>query len=307
MDKKKIDQLFVNFPNWIIVVICVSLIMNLVLFSKLNSIKQEINNLQSSVYDINSNVNRTLSNNINRINEILNKESSLITEFRYDFGELKDKRIDVLLNLKIKEYTKGEKVYFSCKIGKGNTELIEAKSTDDINYEAKVNISIFEYMDIDLIIDDGKTKKTQKLQHIYRPVDKIALNLIAESVGGNISYNKKKNALVINYEFELINDEVKVRDNKLTDVRLKITVNDKIVDTIPLSKNSRYEGRIYNINLNKYEVPCKIGDKVKFHIIAVDDKGFKYEAIVEGFKINENGSLEDDPSFEKYGKMEIKY
>lgn len=293
MDENNIENKSLKFSKVVVVVIFISLMLNVFMYFKLSSMNQMILNLRNNINNINNSITRTMNNNISQINEMLKKESSIVTEFKYDFSNYKDKKIDVLLNVKPKVYSTGEKLYFSYKIGNNSPKLIEAISTDGLNFNAKVNMSIFDSMNIDLIIDDGNSKKTEKLNTVYSPAGKFTAQLNAHGLGGSISYNKEKSMVVITNEFELIDGGVNINDYILSDINLEITVNDKIIDTLSIPKDKNIHRDRYYIQLENYEIPCNKGEALKFYITAKDNNGFNYKCLVEVWKIGEDGYLND--------------
>jgi hypothetical protein len=252
---------------------------------------------------ISGSIDGSVSSNMHQINEMLKKESSLITEFKYEFGEYKDKRIDLLLNVKPKIYTAGEKLYFSYKIGNESPTLIEAQSVDNINFESKINMSILDNMDIDLVIDNGASRKTEKLESIYRPAEKFTARLSAHPLGGSMAYNKIKSALVISYGFELFDEGSDMNEYILSDVKLSILVNEKEIATEPIPN---IDTNRYSIQLKNYEIPCKTGDLVDIYITTRDNKGFDYSSLTESWKIGGNGSVEQGDKMMEMGRFEIR-
>ena len=148
-----------RFPKWIAIVLIISLLLNIKIGLDIVSMKNEISNLRSNINSINSSISNSVSSRIYQIEQGLKKENSLVNEFKYEFIELKDKRADFLLTVKPKVYNKGENLFFLLKTGKEGSELIPAETTDNINFTAKINISVFDAADIDLVIEDGDTKK----------------------------------------------------------------------------------------------------------------------------------------------------
>lgn len=288
MDENNIKNKSFKFTKTVVVVVFISLMLNITMYFKLSSMNQMILNLRNNINSINNSISSTMHNNISQINEMLRKESSIVTEFKYDFINYKDKKVDVLLNVKPKVYNNGEKLYFSYKIGDNSPKLIEAISTDGLNFESKVNMSIFDSMNVDLIIDDGNSKKNEKLNTVYSPAEKFTARLNAHGLGGSISYNKEKNVVVTNYEFEL-HGSVNINDYVLKDVNLEITVNDKIIDNISIPKDKNIHENSYYIKLKNYEVPCNKGETLKFYITAKDNKGFNYKCLVEAWQLGEDG------------------
>jgi hypothetical protein len=158
-------------------------------------------------------------------------------------------------------------------------------------------------VDLDFIIDNGVSRKVEKLESIYRPLEKFTTRLSAYPLGGSMAYDKTKSALVITYGFELNDMGSDNNEYKLSDVKLSIVVNDKEIATEPMPN---IDSNRYNIQLKDYGIPCKTGDAITVYITAKDNKGFNYSALVEAWKIGENGHLEQSDKVMQMGIVEIK-
>lgn len=73
--------------------------------------KNEMHALRNNVNSINNSINSAVSNRLYPIEQSLKKEASLVNEFKYEFLELKDKKVDFLLTVKPKVYNSGGKIY----------------------------------------------------------------------------------------------------------------------------------------------------------------------------------------------------
>lgn len=304
VDNNGMNNQYYRLPRWIVLILVISLFINVITYSRVGTLKQEIRDMQNNINNLNNSISSSVSNNVYRINEALKRDASIITEFKYEFGEYKDKKIDLLLNVKPKVYAKGDKLYFSYKLGNEKPALIEAQSTDNINFEAKINISIMDNIDLDLIIDSGVNRKTEKLESIYRPIDKYTNRVSAYPQGGSMTYDKAKSALVISYyAFELFDVEGETGKYTLEDVKLSIALNDREIDSMAISKveNSRYR-----IELKDYKIACKNGDTIDAYITAKDNNGLTYSVLVESWKLGENGYLGTSNKSDKMMIVEIK-
>jgi hypothetical protein len=303
MNENEERNQYYKFPWWIIVILIGSLLLNVVTYYRVGSLEAEIWNIRNNVDIINSTMRNTISSNIYQINEAMKREASIVTEFKYELGEYKDKRIDLLLNVKPKTYTEGDRLYFSYKIGNEKPTLIEAQSIDNINFEAKINMPVLDNIDLDLVIDSGTKRNTEKLESIYKPAERFTSRLSAHSLGGSLTYDKTKKALMISYGFELVDMGGDIVDYLLKDVELSILVNGRNIDTEPILKSDNIN---YTIQLINYELPCNIGDVVDIYITAKDSKGFEYVTLAESWKLGQDGSIEQGHKMEEMGQVQIR-
>lgn len=293
------DKQYIKLPKWIIIILGLSLLLNVVIIYDLKFMKQELLNLRYNVSHIESSVSNTVSSSISRINYLLEKEASLISEFKHEFGEYSNKRIDVVLEVKPKSLTKEDKIYFSYSTEEDDPVLVQAETHDNITFTTKANMSIYHDLEIDLITDNGTTQRVEKLGTIRRPVDEFTSRLGPVTRGGSIRYDKNKKGIVTSHDFEIM-DHWKQTDNKLSDVKLIITVNDEVVKEESMEKMDldEYADRYY-LRLTNYLIPCEETDTVKLYITAKDDRGLNYRYTIDTIQ----GSREDFHT--PFGKVEV--
>ena len=293
-----------KLPKWAAVVLIASLLLNAKTALDLMAMKNQIQNLQNNVNSISHSVQNTVSSSMYRIDEMLKKEASLVNEFKYEYMEHKDKRVDYLLSIKPKVYNQDEKLFFLLKAGKGSSQLIPAETADGVTFTAKVNVSIFDTADLDLVIDDGKSKKTEKLESIYPIAEKFAAQIEARPLGGSMRFGSE--GIVMSHGFELV-QHFKSEGNApvLKEAVLNIELNGNLIDTIPMEwKDSPEYGR-YHIMFSNYKIPCKVGDSIVIYATAKDDGGFNYKCHMDGWTVEEGGRIGRAPDNFEYGKVEI--
>lgn len=296
-----------KLPKWAAIALIASLLLNIKTGLDMASMKNEIRNLQGNVISINHSLQNTMSGSINRINEILKKETSLVNEFRYEYLDHKDKRVYYILTLKPRVYNEGERLSFLLKIGENNPELVPTETEDNVTFTAKVNMSIFDPADIDLVIEDEKSKKTEKLESIYPAVEKFAAQIRANPLGGSMRMgtHNGNSVLIMNYNYELNIESYYGGDSPvLSDVNLHVEVNNKIIDTMPMPRGEGGGYRHY-INLTNYKIPCKANDNIIIYATAKDDKGFNYKCYMIGWTINSEGALDHSQDRYHFGEVEI--
>lgn len=297
-----------KLPKWIIVVLTASLFFNIKASIDIGSMKNEIRNMRGNINSMERSLENTVSNSMYNMEEVLRKEASIVNEFKYEYLEHKDKRVDYLLTLKPKVYNEGEKLSFLLKAGKNNPELVPTDTVDNVTFTAKVNMSIFDAADIDLVIDDGKSKKTEKLESIYPAVEKLKAKIDARPLGGSMRMgtDNGNSVLIMSSNYELI-DHGKPEDDppSLKDVILNIEVNGKIIDTLPMTWEGSPKYDRHLIELTDYKIPCKAGDEIIIYATAQDYKGFNYKCYLEGWTVKADGGLDHSPGRYHFGDVEV--
>lgn len=287
----------IKAQKWIIALLVISLGINIKTGLDIYSMKNEFSRLKNSVYSMNSTVSGGVSGSIYQIEQALKKENSLVSEFQYDFVELKNKRAVFSLKLKPRVYNKGEKIFFMLKEGDKEPILIPAETTDEINYTAKINVSVFDSLEIDLVVESGDTKKTERLESISPSVEKYAADIHASPMGGSYRYLKGEESLFItNYEYGLYYDfPYHGKALTLKDVTFNIELNGKIIDKFSMKEDRKGRYQHY-LKLAGYKIPFKVGDTVYFYVTAHDDNGFNYKAGLESWTMTSEGNISPEPN-----------
>lgn len=266
--------------------------------------KNEISRLKNSVYSMSGSVNSSVSSSIYQIEQAFKKENSLVSDFRYDFVGLKDKSVSFLLELKPRVYNKGESIFFMLKEGDKEPILIPAETTDEINYTAVINVSVFDQVEIDLVVESGDTKKTENLESIPSAVGKYAADVHASPIGGSYRYLKGEESLFItNYEYGLFYDfPYHGKALPLKDITFNIELNGKVIDRLSMQEERRGRYQHY-IKLEGYKIPLKVGDTVYFYVTAHDDNGFNYKAGLESWTMVSEGNISSE--HDVFGQVDI--
>ena len=282
----------------------ISLVINIKTGLDMISMKNEFTRLKNSVYSMNSTVSGGISGSIYQIEQALKKENSLVSEFQYDFVEMKDKRVTFSLKLKPRIYNKGEDIFFMLKEGNNEPILIPAETTDEINYTANIDVSVFDSLEIDLVVESGDTKRTEMLESISPSVEKYVADIQASPIGGSYRYLKGEESLFItNYEYGLFYDfPYHGKALTLKDVTLNIELNGKVIDKFSMQEDRKGRYQHY-LKLEGYKIPFKVGDNVYFYVTARDDNGFNYKAGLESWTMTSEGNI--SPGHDVFGQKEI--
>lgn len=300
------------------ILLIILIIINIFSLQKINNMQNKIITLDNTVQRIQSNIHQSINSGIHEMAEIQKKDNSIISSFDYSFGKLKDKRIDLILSVKPKTINKDDKFFFSYKtfLGEGEDEdnkpsLIEAISEDGINFKSKINISIFDTVNLDFIIDDGVSKKTETLDPIYEPLDKYGAQIRLEPYGNSIRYDNKKMIISTSYRLSnyIYHDDYYNNTNVVLETpKLSLYKNDKLMEDFNFveyieDNNIQHidEDNRYRIDLKNYNLDVEPGDIILLQVTTKDDQGFKYTINVDGWKVIDEKSHESlDWGMESY-------
>ena len=278
----------------IIVLLILSIGLNIYGLYNTRQLRSDLNNNQNSINNLEMRLNSSIYNLQNNIQETLKKSSSIVSDFTYDIVGYKDKKVDMILKVNPNSISINDKFYFNLESSDGISKIIEANTNDSVNFTATLNMSIYDTMEIDLIVDDGVTKKTEKLTTIYPPEQMLINGVNAFTSGGSWSHNSINKFLEYNseYNLEFLNEDKTIR--KINDVNISIVKNDIIIDNFPMKEITNNYGPelfIFNFELKDYKINIDPNDKIEINATAQDSRGFTYKVILESLTINSKNEI----------------
>lgn len=168
-------------------IVAALLLLNLVTFSKLNSLENNINNrFQQSDFAANS-----LRNEINSIysnvETKLKKQGSILDKYNVAFGELNPSNftIPVTLSITPKVYSKG----LTASLQLNNNSVL--MKNDGTSFVATVESSVFDDFQLKVILEENEVKKIETIEEYYDLRNKYLL-VITGGFSGESSYSSNE-------------------------------------------------------------------------------------------------------------------
>lgn len=284
--------------KFVIPVLIVLLFMNFFLLNKVINIDNRLNHLSSNVNGINDHVSRTLDGLSHDISSKLEKQASIINDFYYEFGSIQDGNVDISLSVSPKSISNDDKFYFSYKIGDSDYSLMEAISSDGINYNSSINIPMKDTLNLNFVIDNGTTKKIEHLENLPAFEWQLLESFRVSTRGGYSYVNPSKSLSFTNatYGFEHF---LKKKDENasLRDVSLILKHNDNIIKTYPMEEDpmETHDSYIYYLaTIDDFTLKLDTNDTFEIYITAKDIRGFNIKANIDKFTIGNNGDIDSD-------------
>lgn len=290
--EKKIDRLII-FP--LVGLLCV----NVLMYSKIRNLEDRIDKLFNRLDQTRSSLSSSIDGISYNISREMQKDSSMINKFSFEYGNIKNKTVDMVLSISPKSIYAGDRLYFAYKYGEAPNKLVEAQSNDGVNYNAVIVVPIGYEVELDFVVDDGTTKKVEKLDSIPSIEKKLLSSFMVGEIGGFI-YNYPSKGLSFKnatYSFDHhlnSNDET----SSLTDVTLILEHNGDIVKTYPMiidTAKSHDFFDSYSVTINDFSLKLEIDDIFEVYITAKDKRGFNIKAPIEKFIVDKNGIRSPEP------------
>ena len=284
--------------KFVIPVLIALLFMNFFLLDKVINIDNRLNHLSSNVNEINNHISRTLDGLSHDISSKLEKQASIINDFYYEFGSIQNGNVDISLSVSPKSISNDDKFYFSYKIGDSDYSLMEAISSDGINYNSSINIPMKDTLNLDFVIDTGTTKKVEHLENLPAFEWQLLESFRVSTRGGYSYVNPNKSLSFTNatYGFEHF---LKKKDENasLRDVSLILKHNDNIIKTYPMEEDpmETHDSYIYYLaTIDDFTLKLDTNDTFEIYITAKDIRGFNIKANIDKFTIGNNGDIDSD-------------
>lgn len=283
--------------NFVFPLLIVSIVINLFMFIKISNMDSKLQNLNYNINNIESHVDNSINNISHSVSEALKREASVINDFQFEYGEFENGYVDLKLSVKPKTISDINKYYFSYSFGNNKSNTVTAIS-DDNKYYANIKVPIKENIEVDFIIDDGSSKFVESLNYIYNYEEKLLnpFNLECSSNGMSFSHsNNMLNLHNVSYNLTYHNYEYKEDVSKkkiLEDVKIYVSVNDKIIDSFPMEKAEDYFPEIldaYNYKFDKYSIKLNPNDKLEIYALVQHEDGYKVKIDLDQFSLDEKG------------------
>lgn len=136
------------------------------MYSKIRNLEDRIDGLYNRLDQNHSSLSNSIDSISYNISREMEKEASMINKFSFQYGNIKNRTVDIMLSISPRSVYAGDNFYFSYKYGDAPNKLVEARSNDGINYNAVIIVPIGDELELDFVVDDGNTKKVEKLDSI---------------------------------------------------------------------------------------------------------------------------------------------
>lgn len=298
----------------LVFLLIVVIIFNIFLLNKMNYLLNEIRRINDNILSIESNVRNSVSSGIQDLKDIQQQATSILSEFTYEIGDMKDKRYDITLKAKPKEISDEDKFYFSYKEGENPPKVVEALTNDGITFASAINVSLFKNIELDFIIHRGNTKYRQTLGPIFEPWHKFTAQLSLNPQDGSFKYDNNSESFIFSTSYHMYHYDANNEDISIEIPTYSILKNGEIVEQFDMLKivdpnrdAPHYEDK-YLAEIKNYTLHAIPGDIILLQITTSDTNGLNYKVNVDGWEILENGKfrhLGHDFGMGDYSFMEV--
>ena len=249
------------------------LLLNLVTFSKLNSLENNINNrFQQSDFAANS-----LRNEINSIysnvETKLKKQGSILDKYNVAFGELNPSNftIPVTLSITPKVYSKG----LTASLQLNNNSVL--MKNDGTSFVATVESSVFDDFQLKVILEENEVKKIETIEEYYDLRNKY-LPVITGGFSGESSYSSNE----YHYNGKI---DLQIGSPHPISVGKVSIVND--VNGVIVSERKIDPSNSISVDV-KEDIKLSPGNKLTVYAMVQDSYGLNYKYIIDVYDMGSN-------------------
>ena len=241
------------------------------LTNHINILKGKIQTLQSDIHYINSN-----------IREELKKQSSIITSYKIDIGEVNVDDLTVAVTIEVTPKELAEDTEVELTIGKTN---VVAEKTNNV-YIVKTQVDALKNHEVLVSVKTNGVAKTEKLE---RQVDtRWLFQEKAKGVlDGNIIYKKNKLTLEENYLSLFYNP---FENSEIKKARIYITIDDKEVWEQDITEDLRNAKNTITYTISK-SFDVNPGSTLNVFAEIEEDNGLIYRLFLRGVEAIKDGRI----------------
>lgn len=269
------------------IIVSLLVVLQIVSLIKISNLENQLENTQSNL----SNRIESVSGNVNsiyaNIDEMLNKQASIIESAHFKMGKLNvsDLTVPITFAVTPKEVSKNTAVSLNFE---GEQFSMEKNGT---TYIAIIYRNIFDDAIPKVIIDENGVLKTEQperldIRNIKRKfIPELETTFLGQSVYGDDSYSKSGTLII-----DKVSPSI---DAQFNEVRLVIKVDDKVISDKVIStteNSSKWEKYEYEVD---EEIALVNGQTCTMTVIATDKFGLSHHKIVDYWKANSDEFMKD--------------
>lgn len=277
------------------------LVLNVFNSFTIKDMKYSIDNLRSQIDGVNTTLDDSINDISYSVSEALKKEASLINDFKYEYGVMKDGKIDLSFTVSPKEISHESKYFFSYSVN-GEEKVIDGVIDGTSKVIATTNVPVNNSSEINFIVKSGDKREIESLEHLSSFESTLIEPFDFEGSDSGMSFSYSDNKLSfgsisfkVNFDNSYMNeyaDKENERQNSLSGVRLYVAVDEKIKDSFDMTRpDDDFPPFIdtYEYEFDQYSLTLKPKEKLEIYALADHEDGYKVRIVLDTISIDESG------------------
>ncbi|MFT5875395.1 MAG: hypothetical protein ACI8WT_004387 [Clostridium sp.] len=249
------------------------LLFNVVTFSKLNSLENNINSRFQQSDSVANNLRNEIDSVYSNVDIKLKKQGSILDNYNVTLGELNQSNftIPVTLTLTPKEYSKG--LIASLNLNDKNVPM----KNEGTSFVANVDAYVFDDFSLEVVLEHDGVKKIETIEEYHDLRSKYLLD-ISGGFNGQSTYSSK--------EFQYSgNIDLKIGSSKAGSTEKINIIND--VNGVIVSQREIEPSDNTSIDV-KENIKLDEGDKLTIYAIVQDRYGLNYKYVLDIYEVDNN-------------------
>lgn len=260
----------------IIIILAVALV---VAFVQLNNYKTEsenrYNNLSNQLQRVSDNIQQIYGN----VDDMLEKEASLITYFDFKYGELDSKNLKVPVSVKIIPKTATASTMLTLDFG---SRTVDMKKGENMEYTADFKSDLFlgeSDETVKLIISEGNTTKSEELDWYISSLHNHFLpNLFASFIFDHTEF-KAENGLSVDGDV-MFHWDTESEKIPFTNLKLMYKMNGETLEEVEIPETV-FDSAVDTLDVKKTYPDAKEGDNFELYLEGTDEYGFVHRTMLK--------------------------
>lgn len=224
-----------------IIGLSIILVLNIFTLSKFGRLEGNIQDLSSQIHNVENNINAISDNITSDITDALEKQNSIISDFKYDFNSFSDGKMSLNLKVLPKEYSTEGTYYFSYLLKDGTNNRIKADVNAGNYLVADIDVPFRDGIEINYIEEVDSKRKMEKLYSIDTIEEELLGPFNLEEGPSTMSFGQTNdhklldNIYMISYDFDYNSFEV---DEGIETAELYLSLDGDIIEGFPINKKA---------------------------------------------------------------------
>ncbi|MBR5265772.1 MAG: helix-turn-helix transcriptional regulator [Clostridia bacterium] len=261
---------------------------------KMQRLENNINNLQSNMSHIRTDINSQIYSIQKEITDSLKKEYGLISDYSIDYHDVDMASRTVALDISASPRLWNDGDTLTFLVDSDGKQVSAEGVYVNGTVTASLTVPLSDYVEVSALIVNGGTTKQEKIDDLH---ELLSMQLLEVDGHGRISSTRTlgNDKLTISGDIYVnihsrIYDESRPVRSRVKSAVFEFIENGKVTSTIDLLKESRPDFNFtemydFEYDIGTIERNIKVGDTFEYAVTVTDDNGVVYKGIVESIVV----------------------
>ncbi len=267
------------------------IVVQLITLSRVSALQQELQNTRNQLSSENQNIRSEVSNIYHNVDELLEKQVSLLDDYDYQIGELDEATLSVPLNFTI----------FPKQLSESETAMLYVNEQEVLMerqwslFNGTVDVSLFDALEARVVLSDMGVQRSETLKLVRPNLRERFLPVLYAHYQGRSSYNDSEYAMDGSVVLEGKGETPE--GISMEAIELLVAIDGQVIERLaPTAINEKYNDDIVEMREflmqefileNTYSL--EPGQTLRFTIVAHDSLGLVHSIVVHEVQPDEEG------------------